>query len=81
MSNHKCPSGFTAKDGALSGSGLEARYTASLQTCAKDCQHRNECKAFEHSKSENKCRLVTKVTPTPPTYRDYQFCSKSGDFY
>ena len=68
-----------AKDGTVSGTGLEERYTASLQKCAENCQHRNECKAFEHSKRENKCRLLSKGTPTLPTYKDYQFCSKSGD--
>jgi hypothetical protein len=80
MSNHKCPSGFTAKDGAVSGTGLGARYPASLQRCGEDCQHRNDCIAFEYSKQENKCKLVSKGTPTPPTYRDYQFCSKTGIF-
>ena len=80
MSTNKCPSGFTAKDGAVSGTGLGARYPASLHKCAEDCQHRNECKAFEHSKRENRCRLLTKSTPTPPTYKDYQVCIKSSDF-
>ena len=78
-----CPPGYLAMSWDVEGGGLIGGYSASLDMCKNDCDDRSDCKAFEHSTTKQRCKLLGGTAPTTSTYQDYQFCKKidAGKLY
>ena len=73
-------------EGHIKGGGLtKVIKKASLWKCEQDCMARIDCNAFQHSRTQNKCTLLSEKIPNMKSennvhdYGDYIWCSKKGN--
>ena len=72
-----CPIGYSNQFGDVKGGNPP--FEATLEKCKTDCDDRDDCGSFSHSRSQQKCKLMKESTPTHHQYQDYEFCAKEGN--
>ena len=61
------------------GTFLGSALLLTKDQCAQKCCKKALCKSFEHSPTELKCNLNIASNPSQEPYKDYAFCSKTGN--
>ena len=66
--------------GDWSGGGIgDMIDKVTLRDCAEICDSEILCKAFQHSKKHNQCKLVPNPNPINPIqWGDFIFCQREG---
>jgi len=77
-----CPAGYAFDDGNAPGNDQFGRdafnLKATIQQCADDCDHQEECLSFEWSATSKTCNLNKVADPTSARIKDFVFCRSNS---
>ena len=74
-----CPVGFVYVERDLFGLATTPdSFHTDVNKCAEICELNKNCRAFQHSRNINLCKLVLFENSATEKYHDWIFCQKKG---